>query len=217
MAINPEQTDRELVSACTLAEAEFTQKLVLIGRSEFRQSFQFHLTGGQVLSSTRPDVVAQIEWRRIEAVACLTKISDAFVRHVAVFRGLKGDKAIEEYEQRLLGHFGNGGSLVVTSVCNSFGIDFVRFQNEVIAHTKRELQARWPRPGRPSKQEHPEAKDDLARQIEQLLSGRYKGKFTQLALDLRVDPKTLNKIRRGQRVTDTTRDRVRDAIEKLKP
>ena len=44
--------------------------------------------------------------------------------------------------------------------------------------------------------------------LRQLLEGPYKGKKMRLAIDLRIDVKTLNKVLRGGRVTDSTSGKI---------
>jgi hypothetical protein len=87
--------------------------------------------------------------------------------------------------------------------------------DEIIARKEAQMQALWPGRGRSLKSPRRFGTGELANQVCELLSGRYQGKKTQLACDLGIDPKTLNKILADEPVRGSTEDEVKKAIRRL--
>jgi hypothetical protein len=147
----------------------------------------------------------------------LREATRAWADHLIGYVGLRGDKAIKAFKER-------ADELIREAFENSWRAGYAggardeifwSMATQIIESKTEELRSIWPPRGRPAKRAPKEATGELANQIRQLLKGQWNGKKTRLAAELGVDLHTLNKILRGDPVTDTTRQRIVVGLRRL--
>jgi hypothetical protein len=198
------------------AHAEFQRDLIQIGRQRTSVIVTQTLRPGEVRTSRNLDHAAQLSvfGRRFEEF--LEKLSEAWARDVIDRSGLRSDEAIEAFLQQAH-EFVEEARPVWNSTFSGAGSEecFNRLAKHVVERKVAALRSLWPHRGRPSSKSPKLGTDELAIAITKLLNGDWKGKKTQLAAELRVDLKTLQKVLRGESVTDTTRQKISDHLQRI--
>lgn len=151
--------------------------------------------------------------------AFLSEIAAAWVDHLVGFTKFRGSKAIamfQETSEKFVRDFFDSFWQPMTRHFNrDEGTVYWAWTQQIIDQKLSDLQSIWPGRGRRSPKAAVAVNGSPAKEIVELMNGLYKDKKTQLAEDLGIDLKTLNKILRGGIVTERTEDKVSKNLNAL--
>jgi hypothetical protein len=172
---------------------------------------------GRIGTGRIPDPEARSARFRQLCNLLIRDVSESWAEHLIERVGLRGEKAIKEFEKR-------AQEFVREAFQNNWRMGYAAGEHdklfwsmakEVVDSKTAELRSLWPGRGRRAQALAKIGTGKQATAITQLLNGAYKGKKTILAADLHVDLHTLNKVLSDKAVTNTTRDKIDDGLRRL--
>jgi hypothetical protein len=179
--------------------------------------FTKNLPTGGTITGRRPDLEARFSRFCQLCDLLLREATQAWADHLIGYVGLCGDKAVKAFKDR-------ADELIREAFESCWRVGYAggtrdevfwRMAKEIMESKTEELRAIWPPRGRPAKAPTKDATGALAVEINRLLREQWRGKKTRLTAELGVDLHTLNKILRDGHITDTTRQKILDGLQRL--